>query len=92
MKLFSYAIIMSIGMETADFSVCTAVHIYGKPSATIHKITSAEEFLALSVFLVCKIQTRTVYRLVRMLSLRPGQQKYAVKLALNISDFNLTHF
>jgi|TergutCu122P1_1016479.scaffolds.fasta_scaffold1488940_2 hypothetical protein len=41
-------------METADFSVCTAVHRYGKPSATIHKIASAEELLSLSVCLVCK--------------------------------------
>jgi len=60
MKLFSYAITMSVGMETTDFSVCIAVHRYGKPSATIHKIASAEELLSLSVCLVCKIQTRTV--------------------------------
>jgi hypothetical protein len=59
MALFSYAIIMSVGMETADFSVCTAVHRYGIPSATIHKIASAEELLSLSVCLVCKIQART---------------------------------
>jgi hypothetical protein len=39
---------MSVGMETADFSVGTAVHRYGKPSATIHKIASAEELLSLS--------------------------------------------
>jgi hypothetical protein len=64
MKLFSYAIIMSVGMETADLSVCTAVHRCGKPSATIPKIASAEELLSLSVCLICKIQTRTVYRLV----------------------------
>ena len=64
MKLFSYAIIMSFGMEIADFSVRTAVHRYGKPSAIIHKIASAEEVLSLSICLVCKTQTRTVYRLV----------------------------
>jgi hypothetical protein len=48
MKLFSYAIVMSVGMETADISVCAAVHRFGKPSATIPKIASAEELVSLS--------------------------------------------
>jgi hypothetical protein len=39
---------MSVGMKPTDFSMSTAVHRYGKPSATIHKIASAEELLFLS--------------------------------------------